>query len=368
MKTKNYILFLMAGLCLLASCNDDKDHGYISDCTIRVTASQTALTPDGDGGYIKVDCNPVYAYSDNPSWLSVSITGENIKLSAQPNDSKESRNAKVIIKKDIKDSVVVNVSQYGVVYSMDRQKVTVPNNEAYSTTLTFRANALLTITSVPDGIDARVDNEGKVLSVDFSKNESGHMRGGYLKYKVAALEDSVYVAQYDFDSNIAGEYNLAFYAQDADGKVGMYGVKAVLSRTSLSIPALVWEIPVTFDEGTCSLNMQSNQYVGRFLNTESQVNGYVYTLFLDEDGNGAYGDGSGRISASFRYGVVGSKGEYGTIATFAGLAYQVTSTGQQGNFKYLAFTSYKAKNPSSSNVDVNVSAMANPFLLRIGGS
>lgn len=366
MKTSKYILGLMAVLCLLASCNGDRDNEYFGDCTIRVTASQTSLSPDGNGGYIAVDCNPVDAYSDNPSWLSVSVTGENVELLAQPNDSKESRNAKVIIKKDVKDSVIVNVSQYGVVYQLDKENVIVPNDEAFTTSVAFKANAHLTITSVPAGIAAKVDNDGKLMQVDFSKNESGHMCGGYLKYKVAALEDSIYVAHFDFDRDIAGEYNLGFYAQDAEGNMGMYGVKAELSRTSLSIPVLGWEIPATFDESTCSLEMQSNQYVGRFQNSQSQVNGYVYTLFLDEDGNGAFGDGSGRIKASFRYDTVGSKGEYGTIAVFTGLAYQVASTGQQGTFKYLAFTSYKSKNPTSTNVDINVSAMASPFLLRMG--
>ena len=99
---------------LMASCSSDSDYQAVAESTINVLSAQTSLGPNASEGEVTVDCTPAKAYTDEPSWLSASIEGSTVKLAALANDSRQSRNAKLVIKKTEADSVVINVSQYGL--------------------------------------------------------------------------------------------------------------------------------------------------------------------------------------------------------------------------------------------------------------
>lgn len=105
---------------LMASCSSDSDYQAVAESTINVLSAQTSLGPNASEGEVTVDCTPAEAYTDEPSWLSASIEGSTVKLAALANDSRQSRNAKLVIKKTEADSVVINVSQYGLVLERTR--------------------------------------------------------------------------------------------------------------------------------------------------------------------------------------------------------------------------------------------------------
>ena len=202
MKKSIYIIGI-AAMGLMASCSSDSDYQAVAESTINVLSAQTMLGPNDSEGAVTVDCTPMKAYTDEPSWLSTSIEGSTVKLAAIANDSRQSRNAKLVIKKTESDSVVINVAQYGLVLEMNNADMIYSNNQPVEFTKTYRSNTDMKVIYAPEWAKASVDTVSKELKVSLSENTTGHLRADYIKYQVAAVTDSFVVKQFDFDKDIA---------------------------------------------------------------------------------------------------------------------------------------------------------------------
>lgn len=351
MKKSIYIIG-MAAMGLMASCSSDSDYQAVAESTINVLSAQTSLGPNASEGEVTVDCTPAKAYTDEPSWLSASIEGSTVKLAALANDSRQSRNAKLVIKKTEADSVVINVSQYGLVLEMNKADMVFSSDEATEFVKAYNSNADVKVIYAPEWAKASVDTESKELKVSLSENTTGHLRADYIKYQVAAVTDSFVVKQFDFDKDIAGEYVYSYYDFNEDDKLEQQTVHATLSRTELSIPEMGLVFPITVNEKTGSVETHSSQCLGK-------VGKYfIYDTFLDEEGAYFMGSESGVISATFKY-----SEKYGTYGFFGGTAYNVKN--QSGNFLAMILQVFKAKSPSKSNYVLDQGWMVQPFLMDI---
>ena len=251
MKKSIYIIG-MAAMGLMASCSSDSDYQAVAESTINVLSAQTSLGPNASEGEVTVDCTPAKAYTDEPSWLSASIEGSTVKLAALANDSRQSRNAKLVIKKTEADSVVINVSQYGLVLEINKADMIFSNDEATEFVKAYSSNADVKVIYAPEWAKASVDTVSQELKVSLSENTTGHLRADYIKYQVAAVTDSFVVKQFDFDKDIAGKYFFTYLDFNEDDKLERYTVHATLSRTELSIPELGLVFPITVNEKTGS--------------------------------------------------------------------------------------------------------------------
>lgn len=347
MKKSIYIIG-MAAMGLMASCSSDSDYQAVAESTINVLSAQTMLGPNDSEGAVTVDCTPMKAYTDEPSWLSTSIEGSTVKLAAIANDSRQSRNAKLVIKKTETDSVVINVSQYGLVLEMNNANMIYSNNQPVEFTKTYRSNTDMKVIYAPEWAKASVDTNSKELKVSLSENTTGHLRADYIKYQVAAVTDSFVVKQFDFDKDIAGKYFFTYHDFNEDDKLEQQTVHATLSRTELSIPELGLVFPITVNEATGSVETRSSQCLGK-------VGKYfIYDTFLDEEGAYYMGSESGVISATFKY-----SEQYGTYGFFGGTAYNVNN--ESGNFLAMILQVFKAKSPSKSNYVLDQGWMIQPY-------
>ena len=334
MKKSIYIIG-MAAMGLMASCSSDSDYQAVAESTINVLSAQTSLGPNASEGEVTVDCTPAKAYTDEPSWLSASIEGSTVKLAALANDS-----------------VVINVSQYGLVLEMNKADMIFSNDEATEFVKAYSSNADVKVIYAPEWAKASVDTVSQELKVSLSENTTGHLRADYIKYQVAAVTDSFVVKQFDFDKDIAGKYFFTYLDFNEDDKLERYTVHATLSRTELSIPELGLVFPITVNEKTGSVETRSSQCLGK-------VGKYfIYDTFLDEDGAFFMGSESGVISATFKY-----SEQYGTYGFFGGTAYNVNN--QSGNFLAMILQVFKAKSPSKSNYVLDQGWMVQPFLMDI---
>lgn len=347
MKKSIYIIG-MAAMGLMASCSSDSDYQAVAESTINVLSAQTSLGPNASEGEVTVDCTPAKAYTDEPSWLSASIEGSTVKLAALANDSRQSRNAKLVIKKTEADSVVINVSQYGLVLEMNKADMIFSNDEATEFVKAYNSNADVKVIYAPEWVKASVDTVSKELKVSLSENTTGHLRADYIKYQVAAVTDSFVVKQFDYDKDIAGKYFFTYHDFDENDSLKQYTVHATLSRTELSIPELGLVFPITVNEATGSVETRSSQCLGK-------VGKYfIYDTFLDEDGAYYMGTESGVISAIFKY-----SEDYGTYGFFGGTAYNVNN--ESGNFLAMILQVFKAKSPSKSNYVLDQGWMIQPY-------
>ena len=336
---------------LMASCSSDSDYQAVAESTINVLSAQTMLGPNDSEGAVTVDCTPMKAYTDEPSWLSTSIEGSTVKLAAIANDSRQSRNAKLVIKKTETDSVVINVSQYGLVLEMNNANMIYSNNQPVEFTKTYRSNTDMKVIYAPEWAKASVDTNSKELKVSLSENTTGHLRADYIKYQVAAVTDSFIVKQFDFDKDIAGEYVFAYYDfNEEDTKLELQTVRAKLSRTELAIPELGLVFPVSINEETGSVETRSSQYLGKFGKY------YIYDTFLDTDLLGYVGSESGLLSATLKF-----SEEYGTYGFFGGTAYTINN--KTGEFLAMLLQTFKAKSASEANYYNDFCWMVAPYIM-----
>lgn len=344
----------MAALALVASCSNDNDYHAVAESTINVLSAKTSLGPNDSEGAVTVDCTPVQAYTDEPTWLTTTVDGNTVKLAALANDSRQSRNAKLVIKKAANDSIVLNVSQYGLILTVDNADIVQSNDGAGSYTKKCSCNTAVEITYAPDWATATVDANEGTMSVDLDANNTGHFRADYIKYKAAGVRDSFIVKQYDFDADIAGNYIFAYNTLNDSMKVEFKTVHATLSRSGLSVTFPdygKYTFPVIVNDSIGAVQIKSNQNIGRFGKY------YVYNAFIDMEGDYYYGTQSGLITAPFKY-----SEEYGTYGFFSGIAYDVY--GKTGTFLSMILQVYKAKNPSQSNYMTNLFWIASPYMLQ----
>lgn len=351
MKKSIYIIG-MAAMGLMASCSSDSDYQAVAESTINVLSAQTSLGPDASEGEVTVDCTPAKAYTDEPSWLSASIEGSTVKLAALANDSRQSRNAKLVIKKTEADSVVINVSQYGLVLEMNKADMIFSNDAATEFVKAYSSNSDIKITYAPEWAKASVDTVSKELKVSLSENTTGHLRADYIKYQVAAVTDSFVVKQFDFDKDIAGEYVFAYYDFNEDTKLELKTVRATLNRTELAIPEMGLVFPVSINEETGSVETRSSQCLGKFGKY------YIYDTFLDTEGHAYMGSESGLLSATFKY-----SEEYKTYGFFGGTAYTVNN--KTGEFLAMILQTFKAKSASEANYYNEFCWMVAPYIMSV---
>ncbi len=351
---KKHIIIGMAALALVASCSNDNDYHAVAESTINVLSAKTSLGPNDSEGAVTVDCTPVQAYTDEPTWLTTTVDGNTVKLAALANDSRQSRNAKLVIKKAVNDSIVLNVSQYGLILTVDNADIVQSNDGAGSYTKKCSSNTAVEITYAPDWATATVDANEGTMSVELDANNTGHFRADYIKYKAAGVRDSFIVKQYDFDADIAGNYIFAYNTLNDSMKVEFETVHATLSRSGLSVTFPdygKYTFPVIVNDSIGAVQIKSNQNIGRFGKY------YVYNAFIDMEGRYYYGTQSGLITAPFKY-----SEEYGTYGFFSGIAYDVY--GDTGTFLSMILQVYKAKNPSQSNYMTDLFLIASPYMLQ----
>ena len=341
MMFKKTILSLsLAAVCIgLSSCGDDTATSPIAMSTINVLSAKTSLGALAEEGSVVLDCTPVAAYSNHPDWLTVSTSGNTVNFSASDNNSIESRNASLVIKKSANDSILVNVSQQGLVFVIKGEDLTLTTDDEYTTVYSMNSTIEPQVIASPDWVKATVS--GTSLSVDVTKNESGSLRSGYVKVGYGEFADSILVTQYEYAKDVEGSYTFSYYDDDEEEDVDL---AATLKGNylSMNVAGYTMAVPVTFDAANYSISIQSGQYLG------AVGSNYAYMLFLDESGK--TGEQSYVASYNLTGLVTASLKEASTAegAAFKGYAYKLM--GQETAFGSMMIAQYKVKDtPSSKN-------------------
>jgi len=352
---KKYIYTIgMAALGLMASCSSDSDYQAVAESTINITSAQTSLGPNVSEGAVTVDCTPIEAYTDEPSWLTTSIEGNTVKLTSTANDTRQSRNAKLVIKKAANDSVVVNVSQYGLVLTVDNDNIVISDDKAGQFVKSCSSNTDIKLLDTPSWVKASLDETGKQITVDVEENTTGHLRACYVKYQAAAVVDSFLVKQFDFDTDIAGDYMFGYYDFNEDNTdLVLNGVEATIDRNYLSVPEWGFKFPISVDETQGAITMKSNQLIGKFGKF------FAYPLFVDVDGRGYYNNDTGLITCPFTW-----DADLGTSGFFNGYAFETEGV-KSGDFLFMIVNLFKGNTPTPANLSGTWGYIVAPYVWKI---
>lgn len=235
----------------------------------------------------------------------------------------------------------------------------VVNDEAFSRNFFAKDLTAVEVKTGGSWLKATKTENGITLAAD--ANTTGHPRAGRVKLtKNGGDSVIIRVTQVEFDKDIAGTYTLAY----VDGDNVKSTASATLDRHEGNVrfrwvyqKAAMFTVPVTWDEKTATLSVESGQYWGSISTTDGSTY-YVYDILLDK---------TQRLWTSYNKGVfVNARFNYdeknnATVARFTG---QV-GKGEFGSFLLRIFT---AKSPTKANDKGTLDLITSPILIRQYGA
>ncbi len=337
---KYLYIFLLAATCMmLPSCSSDDASSPFPKTTINVVSSKTSLGALPEQGNVVLDCVPSKAYTNCTDWLTVTTEGNTVNFTAKQNLSIESRNARLVIKKTDNDSILVNVSQQGLVFVIKGEDLRLTSDDACTTIYNINSTIEPQVISCPDWVTVIVN--GNSMTVDVDKNETGSVRSGYVKMGYANLTDSIFVSQYEYAKDVAGDYIFSYYDDDEEEYVDL-DANIKDGYLSMMVAGYKMFMAVTYDPDTDMISLKSGQHTGMV------DKNYGYELFLDKSGK------TGEQSYVASYNLTGlitasiAEAKTSEGAEFKGYAYKIA--GNETPFDAIMFAQYSVLDtPSSAN-------------------
>ena len=339
------LFIVLLGILVFAACSDNIDNPYGKESTISVVKSNLVFPARAANGVVEFHSQGTVSASSNATWCKTSVVGDTVKVAVEQNNNNDGRSTVVTLHNGT-DSVNVPLVQAGLVFQLEVSSVINSSDLATSFTYAMSSNLDFNVLSAPDWVS--VSNTDDSLKVSMTANTSGHLRSGYVKYNVGSYKDSINVVQYDFDNDLAGDYY--FVGHNDAGKQLAYNAK--VSKDSISLPDLDFNIPATFDASKIAISIKCGQYIGEFKGY------YIYTIFADKDVNywTKYNVGGYKYTAGFNY-----DSQNGTSAIFSG----TFGTHEIGA---LLFSAFSAKELNDNSYLQELLVLHSPFLVKKSAS
>ncbi|MBR1402252.1 MAG: BACON domain-containing protein [Prevotella sp.] len=209
---KIYSLFVIAAGCLImASCGDDNDYEPKTS-SVSVVSAETELAAAGESKTIVVNGTGLSAsFPSSATWISASVSGNNITVTAEPNLNNETRHALLTVRASNGDETSVSFSQFGAIFSIDAPPEIHLTDDSQTIELDAKFNLPLTVSTSDDWLSVRVDEANSKVILTASANNTGNMRFGDVDYSIGNVQGSFSVEQWDFAKDVLGQYYLWYY-------------------------------------------------------------------------------------------------------------------------------------------------------------
>ncbi len=274
---KIYNIMLAAVLAFsFASCSDDTDNPYDHVSTINVVKQSVAFDASASTGKVVVKTpGGITRVALSQSWCEATFDGDTVTVTAPQNQSLETRYSKLTVWAG-EDSTSVMVQQNGYHVSLpDAMNGIIGGDDASVSKFFVSRNVDIAFSASEDWITPSLVGDSLVVSL--AANNTGHVRSGYVYYSFGDTKDSIAVKQFDFDKDFAGECYLTYYTEE--GK--FTGMQALITKNKISLPNFGFEMPISVDESTGTISVQSGAYLGSLALGGSTY--YIYQPFADEN-------------------------------------------------------------------------------------
>lgn len=189
---KKLSIILLSFLALWA-CN--KPAGQEVEWRSGLTVLENNLIFQPVGGDATITLNkPVTKATCDAAWISVSISGEVVTLTAQPYNGGNTRYAALNLESSV-GNLQVPVAQYGVIIEgLSIADISAPV-EGLEHTQVIRLNTPLEISADADWIHPAFDTESGVLTITVDENTAPGTREGTISYAAGGVSGSAHVIQ-----------------------------------------------------------------------------------------------------------------------------------------------------------------------------
>lgn len=243
-------LILIAIVVSFAACDEGSEAWcYLGDTVkdpLQVTAVDRMFEPEGGTNQVTLNkvVNTVYS---SESWATAAVSGNTVSVTTTENNDRFNRHANIVIKAAENDSVIVTITQKGLVFSIDGDSEFTVGNEATQKTVYITANTAVNVESAPDWITASLTDDGAVLNI--AENNTGNFRKGIVTFNAGSNTVSVSVLQGEA-KDLAGSY----YFVGTNPKTGEQSVllaEATYADGSLTVtfPDLGWSWTAPVNDG-----------------------------------------------------------------------------------------------------------------------
>lgn len=279
MKRVLYMFTLAVCGCLfLASCSSDEYEDKVS--SVVSTAADTQIPAIGGTKTITVTGQGITAAAED-SWLNVSVSGNTITVSADANNSRESRHTIVVAKASNGDKAIINVSQMGTIFFVETAKFDLDDEKRTVTTnvMTSSPSQTVTVSSEDSWLTGTYNSQTGTLTVNVDANNTGVSRTGSLTVSSGDYNSVITITQTDFKKDVLGEYYFV-YSKNVNGTQWV-DIPAELTTNSLKLylseeSPLV--IPIKMPNGNKApyeLTADFGSYLGDFTLQEKTYNCYL---------------------------------------------------------------------------------------------
>ena len=253
------ILMCLVVAAFVASCSDDTDNPYAHTSSIVVTNTNLLFEATAsDAGRIAFTSNGNVTVSTSAAWAKAEIKNDSVFVSVEQNDTRYSRSASVVLRAN-GDSAVVALVQKGVTLRMPTTSLVAKTNDATSVSCDYESNVDMQIVQKPEWANVTIA-DGK-LKVDFKANNTGTFRRDVVIMRSENFVDSIYVGQYDFETDIKGKYKLTYYRDTTYTTTRT--LTATVKDSTITLSGMNLNLPYTFDEQTMSFVLETGSYAGK---------------------------------------------------------------------------------------------------------
>lgn len=263
---------LLAGVASFTACSDDdSSNPYAHESTVKVVGvSNLDLTSAGGEGYIVVDAPAGATVTSSKDWATATMVGDTVKVSVDLNSSLHDRNAVITIASG-NDKATAIVHQLGFVFRSEAPaKLVFSANGARSASYYINHSSDLDVYADVDWIEAEMVEDS--LFINVFKNESKHLRTGYVYMQSGEFRDSILIKQ-GLASYFVKKYyilqgeNVYYDPEDPDDSpyvAVLAHITGTSTKAKLEFPDYDWEAAgVTIDANNLEIAIVPG-YVGTF--------------------------------------------------------------------------------------------------------
>ena len=217
MKRVFSIILAALSIFIVAGCMQEQPDGaqYLVDNSLAVLSHDMFFQPGGGTGSIVVDTDGTVTAASDKSWLTVSVNGNTVNLTASENLDIESRYAEVTISSGSASTVVI-AQQYGYQTVSFNIADIVADSRSHTYSFPYSYDSEMVVTSSADWITATAVNVdgAQSIKVELAENTTGQTREGVVSWKLGVESGEFKVTQYPA-FNVNSAWTLA-YDRDED--------------------------------------------------------------------------------------------------------------------------------------------------------
>lgn len=204
---------LLSVLAVLAavSCRKEPEQTIDWRTELQVVKSNLVFMPGGGTEALEVNLSNVSVTADR-SWCSASVSGNTVSVSVTPNDSKQSRYAKLTITSG-SESVTAAVIQYGEVFGGLELADMEVTNKGGQFAYPYTSNLTVDVKADQPWVHISFDEENPIVYVTVDKHEGFGTRVATVTYTAGSNSGSARVIQEPTYGAVSG-----WKAEDTDGR------------------------------------------------------------------------------------------------------------------------------------------------------